>query len=223
MKKNLFFEFSAYVLQYSHIARYSLFVGLFFPFFAMANLIPSENANIDPPQSGISGSLFISSDAVVVGIENVHLVEVESKKPIQVAKETSKKKTFTEEVATIAAEKLQEKAALELVYYNKNAAKPSYTFIPSPLGSADFLQKYGQAAKVAIPATNTLQHIALHKEVYKNTLFVQLQLKKQKYYTSISYLQSGKYTSASLRAPPSTVIASPLLPSLRVRQQKMNN
>ena len=80
--------------------------------------------------------------------------------------------------------------------------KPDCNFSTSPAGNSGNTQGLAKKQTGVFISYNVLQKHALASTYDKKILKIESQLIKQKFYTSLSYLQFGQYRTSSLRGPP---------------------
>ena len=148
--------------------------------------------------------IYVTSGVQIQGlsyITNTKVISIEkaltSKKKIQ---SKAKYITFKEQVTTIknakdqSLKKLQEKI-------NEKVKKYNYTTSQDNVLIQWVKLRFGTSA-----ASNNFTTFNFSNAFFSNEYHLNIfrsQVAKQKFYTSISYLQFGKYRNSSLRAPPS--------------------
>lgn len=196
MRKNLFSKTTKTTFANVTIAKYFLCVLLFLPlFFAAA---PPENEQ--PPQQEPT-KMFVVGEMKISGVENLSYVEIVPLETVETAPNTKvanakPPKTITKKTKTTVSEISETK-------YIAQKQKVSNTNVANSTKSdADFLQKLGSSTAAVAPANHyqKLQYFAATSVHTQNT---EVSLaNKQKFYTTLSYLQFGNSRSSSLRAPP---------------------
>ena len=196
MKKNSFSKTTKTIFANITIAKYFLCVLLFLPlFFAAA---PPENEQ--PPQQEPT-KMFVVGDMKISGAENLSYVEIVPLEIVETAPKTKvasakSQKTITKKNKTTASE------IIEIKYIAQKQKISNTSIANSTKSDADFLQKLGSSSAAVAPANHyqklqSFAATAMQKEHAK--IFI---ASKQKFYTTLSYLQFGNSRSCSLRAPP---------------------
>lgn len=166
-------------------------------FFWLGSQIPVEqqSESDEIQQQFQNENIYTSGGATISGLENIHTTYsvgfVERSPREQPVVEPSKEKKII-----IVAENSKEPVV-----------KPEYeshvTFSNTNSSSSLFLSVFN-TKNVCVPAvTPSLKSLQKKVDLQQALVVYQLQNSKQIYYTSLSYLQFGKYRNSSLRAPPS--------------------
>ena len=164
-------------------------------------IIPSKKVSQESPdvQEEEDKTIFVTVGTIVVGLDEFYKVKVVSgRKKTQIKKFT--KSTFLEQTNNTSSEK---KAKIKLAHLVKRIQeKAKNNFSVSSGGEAGITGGSGKTKTAVVLPSNVLQIHALASTYDQTILKIESQLKKQKFYTSLSYLQFGKFRSSSLRGPP---------------------
>ena len=164
-------------------------------------IIPSKKVSQESPdvQEEEDKTIFVTAGTIVVGLDEFYKVKVVSgRKKTQIKKFT--KSTFLEQTNNTSSEK---KAKIKLAHLVKRIQeKAKNNFSVSSGGESGITGRSGKTKTAVVLPSNVLQIHALASTYDQTILKIESQLKKQKFYTSLSYLQFSKYRSSSLRGPP---------------------
>ena len=160
---------------------------------------PVSKGTTDVQEEDDKTIFFISAGTTVVGLDQIYEVKVvsipEKSQPTEVSKVS-----FLEQANVALSEK---KAKIKLSHLkNKVHKKPDCNFSTSPAGNSGNTQGLAKKQTGVFISYNVLQKHALASTYDIKILKIESQLIKQKFYTSLSYLQFGKYRTSSLRGPP---------------------
>ena len=144
-------------------------------------------------------TIFVTAGTTVVRLDEFYKVKVVSgRKKTQIKKFT--KSTFLEQTNNTSSEK---KAKIKLAHLLKRIQeKAKNNFSVSSGGESGITGRSGKTKTAVVLPSNVLQIHALASTYDKLLISISAQLEKQKFYTSLSYLQFGKYRNSSLRGPP---------------------
>ena len=163
-------------------------------------IIPSKKVSQESPDvQEEDKTIFVTAGTIVVGLDEFYKVKVVSgRKKTQIKKFT--KSTFLEQTNNTSSEK---KAKIKLAHLLKRIQeKAKNNFSVSSGGESGITGRSGKTKTAVVLPSNVLQIHALASTYDQTILKIESQLKKQKFYTSLSYLQFSKYRSSSLRGPP---------------------
>ena len=163
-------------------------------------IIPSKKVSQESPDvQEEDKTIFVTAGTIVVGLDEFYKVKVVSgRKKTQIKKFT--KSTFLEQTNNTSSEK---KAKIKLAHLVKRIQeKAKNNFSVSSGGEAGITGGSGKTKTAVVLPSNVLQIHALASTYDQTILKIESQLKKQKFYTSLSCLQFGKFRSSSLRGPP---------------------
>ncbi|WP_326986791.1 hypothetical protein [Chryseobacterium sp. MP_3.2] len=143
--------------------------------------------------------IFITSGTTVIGLENIYNVKL-------VALKAKAKPKKVENSALSEQVKLAEKNSQEKLAVTKKAKelniKTEVIFYADPSGNSDIKKQSGSFFAAVISPFNVLQKSVLASSNSKHTATIKLEEKKQKFATSLSYLQFGPLINSFLRGPP---------------------
>ena len=200
MKKNLF----TVPLGIQHIKSYTIRLFAVFLLLLFCNL-QIKGAAVDSinSQKNSQAVIYVSGGTQITGaseFSNAHIVEISTKHSSKkVISDKIHNANFSEQ---IIAKKKSTDQKLRLVQEKINK-KVQHSYYSSPLESE--LVKFAKAKlNFTAVTTNTSLFKYGHSTVQNTFLFKPHcgQILKQKFYTSLSYLQMGKLRSLSLRGPP---------------------
>lgn len=202
MRKKLFFDLFSDAGLLS--VRLPLLLLFFLPIFLMASQKQKDNHQKNSVQKNSSAIIFVGEGADVVGFSNFHKAKIVKASSAK-RKESKKAKdsTFSDRTKTaLSQKKAKEKASKNQQEKNtKIDTKIDFSFNNSPLSNSDIKQKSGFAFQAVISSFSFSKNFAIATYFYQISK-INTKLKKQKFYTSLSYLQFKKYRNSSLRAPP---------------------
>lgn len=180
------------------------FIIVMLPILSFANsteLIDSPS-EITPPQTQNPTKIYVSQGATIVGVENIsNLKIVSDTKTVQKKVKPVEKLTLSEEIQHAVVLKNVKEKEIKAATEKNIAKKTDFTFSNPLQSNSNFSQKSGNSLNAVFSPTNLLQKAAITSQ-YVINLKISAELKKQKIYNSLSYLQFRKYRSSSLRAPP---------------------
>lgn len=203
MDKKLFFNFYGGVLALP--VKLSILILFCLPMFAMASQKQTDDSEKKSQNEEKPATLFVGEGVGVVGFSNIHnakIVKVSGEKKKEAKK--VKDSTLSEEMKLALSQKKLNAAAEKkkaAAKYNEIVTRIDFNFNNSPVSNSDFKQKYSFGFQGVIPPFGFSQNFVIANYFYQLDK-INTQLKKQKFYTSISYLQFKKYRNSSLRAPP---------------------
>ena len=195
------FSFDFYSTAGLLSVRLPLLLLFFLPIFLMASQKQKDNHQKNSVQKNTSAIIFVGEGADVVGFSNFHKAKIVKVSSAQIKK--AKDSTFSDRTKTaLSQKKAKEKASKNQQEKNTNIDKKiDFSFNNSPLSNSDIKQKSGFAFQAVISSFSFSKNFAIATYFYQISK-INTQLKKQKFYTSLSYLQFKKYRNSSLRAPP---------------------
>ena len=164
-------------------------------------IIPSKKVSQESPdvQEEEDKTIFVTAGTTVVGLDKIYklkiVVEARKAQPNKVIKST-----FLEQTNNSLSEKKANKKLAQLVKRIQEKAKNNFSVSSS--GESGITGRSGKTKTAVVLPTNVLQIHALASTYHQTILKIESQLKKQNFYTSLSYLQFRKYCSSSLRGPP---------------------
>lgn len=181
----------------------SLLFVLFFSSFTFA-ATSIQKDSISAIQNNV---IFVSGNATIIGLENLSNANIVSLESTQRISSKSKVKTLakTEDhsiSAQIIKKETEEKEQIAKLQKQSNLnTSVAFLLLPS---SSDFNSTTSQQCNNAVVCSNLYSKVKFLKSVTKDLVFQNciVAKKKQKFCTSLSYLQFGKYRSSSLRGPP---------------------
>ena len=198
MRKNLFSKTTKTTFANVTIAKYFLCVLLFLPIFSYAASSVDQDPSL-PDQ--LSGVVYVSNSTTMYGADQMYIVtnkDANEKQIVATAKPAVKPVAISKE-----AIEHEEKIKAEKFKKEFPPVKAQVFVNNSSTNSSLLAAKQTAAWQATMPTTNP------QKQIFVSTFFNSLlttsvasQLSKQKYYVALSYLQFGKFRSASLRAPP---------------------
>lgn len=162
-----------------------------------------NNDSIVAPQQE-QAVIYLQDGAEVYGLSNnSNAIITKTKSPDFIVKQTKKKERRTTTVAMKIAEKEnEEKRDLKELQDKINHKISHFYYTDSDsntLLSAQMLNLNNEATNV-LGSSQNLKGIVAARELI--VISFKLQLAKQKFYTSLSYLQFGKLRNSFLRGPP---------------------
>ena len=166
-----------------------------------SEIIPSNTISKRTPnvQEEDDKTIFISAGTTVFGLDQIYQVKVATIPEIsQLNKFT--KSTFLEKTNKTLSEKEADKKLARLVKKIQEEAK--FHFSVSTGGNSKFTSALHENKTAVVVPSHIVQKHALASTYDQLLLKIESQLQKQKFYTSLSYLQFGKFRSSSLRGPP---------------------
>lgn len=164
-------------------------------------IIPSDKVSQESPGSLHEEEkiIFVTAGTIVVGFDQIYKVKVVSgikkSQPNKVIKST-----FLQQTNNTLSEKKAKKKLARLVKRIQEKAKNNFSV--SSGAESGITGRSGKTKTAVVLPTNVLQIHALASTYDQTILKIESQLKKQKFYTSLSYLQFGKFRNSSLRGPP---------------------
>ena len=164
-------------------------------------IIPSDKVSQESPGNLHEEEkiIFVTAGTIVVGFDQIYKVKVVSGiKKSQPNKVT--KSTFLEKTNKTLSEKEADKKLARLVKKIQEEAK--FHFSVSTGGNSKFTSALHENKTAVVVPSHIVQKHALASTYDQLLLKIESQLQKQKFYTSLSYLQFGKFRSSSLRGPP---------------------
>lgn len=200
MLKNLFFKecitFIKALLSFNKSSSRKI---VFFLLLSL-NFFKAVPLEVELPVQDPQAIIYVSGNAQIYGNLNTSVViakdKIESTRVTNVPHKVKKQHNQVE-LANVAKKESYEKLAAKIASKKKPVF---YTSNPSDNLSTQQLKLITSAVAVAM-AHNFNNFNAVIPEITSVILLI-AQSKKQKYYTSLSYLQFGKYRSSSLRGPP---------------------
>lgn len=174
---------------------------LFFPAstFAIGKKIDQKGVQI----TETSNEIYVGEGTTIVGLLNMNDTKVinmdfkQKKKSKKISKST-----FSQEMTIALSEKKAKIKTAEKVeeqVVNKNV---NFFYKGNQKSDSNYSQKSRNLYTAVFSPFNVLQKtVAACADTYQIAA-IKLAVKKQKFFTSLSYLQFGKYRSSSLRAPP---------------------
>ena len=179
----------------------SLCVLLFLPIFSYA----ASSVDQDPSMPNqFSGVVHVSSSAVIYGADQMHVITEKdlSEKPIvDRAKQAVKPAAISREAIEQEKKSKAEKFEKEFPPVEAQAFLNNSTTDSSLLAAKQTVN--GQAT-ITTPSQQKQILNATSVDIGRSTA-IDPHLVKQKYYTTLSYLQLRKYSSSSLRGPPRNI------------------
>ena len=188
-----------------HFKKFKILTGfkflcvlLFLPISSYAAGSPNDNTQL-PNQ--FSGVVYVSNSTVIVGADQMHIVtekDLSGKQIVTTAKPAVKPVAISKEAIE------QEKKIKEEKFKKEFPPVKAQAFLNNSSTDSSLLaakQTVNCQATVSTPSPQKQVLTAIVIDIVRS-ICIDTQLVKQKYYTSISYLQFGKYRSSSLRAPP---------------------
>ena len=146
-------------------------------------------------------AIFVTGGATVFGLENIYNAKV-----VAVQDETKPKKFFKPSISgqiTLALSKKEPKVKWAHGAKEKELQqKVDFSFSAAPFGSPDFKHQSKFFFTAVIPLFNPLQKSGIVGSNFEKAASVSQQVKKQKFDTSISFLQFSKLLDSFLRGPP---------------------
>lgn len=179
-----------------------LFVFLCSTFSFASTLLPNDTIQIKK-----MAEIYISGNAVIRGsnhLSNSNIVSIEatenksSKIKIKILAKTEDH-TISEQVI-----KKEKEAKEKFAKLQKQVKENATIFITQNLASSDFNTTSSQNRSSAVVVSNFYSLFKFLKAIQEIAVTQKciLERKKQKFYTSLSYVHFGKYRNSSLRAPP---------------------
>ncbi|PQA98247.1 hypothetical protein SAMN05421796_1223 [Chryseobacterium piscicola] len=167
----------------------------------LTNIISSDDISQESPdiQEEDNETIFISEGTTIVGLDKIYKVKIvlETRKP----EPTEFSKTsFSEQTNNTLSEIKADKKLARLVKKIQEEAK--FHFSVSTGGNSKITSALDENKTAVVVPSNIVQKHALASTYTQVILKIESQLQKQKFYTSLSYLQFGKFRSSSLRGPP---------------------
>ncbi|MEG2079854.1 hypothetical protein [Chryseobacterium sp.] len=164
-------------------------------------IIPSDKVSQESPNhlEEKDKTIFVTGGTTVIGLDKIYKVKIvlETRKP----EPTEFSKTsFSEQTIKTLSEKKADKKLARLV--KKIQEKTKYHFSVSSGGESGITGRLHKTKKAVVFTSNVVQKHALASTYNQVILKIESQLQKQKFYSSLSYLQFGKFRSSSLRGPP---------------------
>ena len=201
MKFNLFFRITqpkvAGSVFRSKFSLLLLFILVGIPSVISASVL--ENDNLD---QGSEGVIYVSGNAVLFGensISNGKIIEIESTKE-NVSREPTKKLEVIADLVKVHQK--SKEIALQKILDNAKKDKKKICF-ESSWNPKFFNLTLSKMAGFSSQISNSYSKLSALLHFWVKVLpNYKIQLEKQKYYTSLSYLQFGKYTNSSRRGPP---------------------
>lgn len=145
--------------------------------------------------------IFVTSGTTVIGLENEYNIKVVALK----AKAKPRKvenSALSEQIKLALAEKETKVKLAQTKKAKELNIKTEVTFYADPSGNSDIKKQSGSFFAAVISPFNVLQKSVLASSNSKHTATIKLEEKKQKFATSLSYLQFGPLRNSFLRGPP---------------------
>ena len=167
----------------------------------LTSIISSDDISQESPdiQEKDNETIFISAGTTIVGLDKIYKVKIVVEKRKSQPTEFSKTSFLEQTNKTLSEKKADKKLAL-LVQRIQEEAKNN--FLVSSSGDSGITVSSGKTKTAIVVSSNIVQNHALASTYDQTILKIESQLQKQKFYTSLSYLQFGKFRSSSLRGPP---------------------
>lgn len=171
---------------------------LFCAVFAQAN-------NYEESQmTNLSQTIFVSNKAIIYGAEHMHILNSSYKLPKRPVVDKTPKSTKKLEVIAdlVKVHQKSKEIALQKILDNAKKDKKKICF-ESSWNPKFFNLTLSKMAGFSSQISNSYSKLSALLHFWVKVLpNYKIQLEKQKYYTSLSYLQFGKYTNSSRRGPP---------------------
>ena len=167
-------------------------------------IVPSKKVSQESPdvQQEDDKTIFFTAGTTVVGLDNINKVKVVSGRKKSQPKKVEKSSILEQTNNTSSEKKAKIKLARLVRRIQENSKNKFTVFSASESG---ITERSGKVKPVVALPSSTLQKHALASTYNYAILKIVSQLKKQKFYTSLSYLQFGKYRNSALRGPPYAV------------------
>lgn len=177
---------------------------LLLPIFLLASVSHKISEKEQIPQNDSSTKIFMSEGTVMVGSENMYQAEVIQVNNVEDIKNSSiAKLSLPQEENKAISQKELQRNKNKIAYKPLTKTKVEYNFSSIPLGTSDINQKLQHSIIAIISPNNTVQKSSGTESSFNKIVAITSQLKKQKYYSSLTYSQFCKYSNSSLRGPPS--------------------
>lgn len=165
----------------------------------------STPAQIDSIATEKSAEIYVSGSAIIKGVENFSNASIVSIETLENKTSNSKVKTLAKtEDQSISAQiiRKEKEAAQKIAKLQKQIKETATVFITKNPASSYFNNSSSQNGSIAVVSSTSI--IKFLKDISRLAISQHCKedIKKQKYYTTLSYLQFGKYRNSSLRAPP---------------------
>lgn len=200
MIKTIFSLFNDFVVFATVKSLFCIFLVL--PLFLLATPLEKLNDELASNQSDPSVIVFITDGVKIVGEDNIYNAEVvvDEKIKLNAIPKIAKDSPIKSEANT-ATKDLQE---FKNSHKKKEVTKSELicTFSNTSSENSTFQNTLAKVFRAVISSRYLLQKIDSTDRYETENVEITSQLKKQKFYTSLSYLQFGKYSSSSLRGPP---------------------
>jgi hypothetical protein len=164
-------------------------------------IIPSKKVSQESPdvQEEEDKTIFVTAGTTVFGLDQIYQVKVATIPEISQLNKVTKS-TFLEKTNKTLSEKKADKKLARLVKKIQEEAK--FHFSVSTGGNSKITSALHENKTAVVVPSHIVQKHALASTYDQLILKIESQLQKQKFYTSLSYLQFGKFRSSSLRGPP---------------------
>lgn len=199
--KNLFFkEYIPFLRTLLLVDRMSAHQVIFIFLFSI-NFFKATAVENQPPVQNIQAVIYVSGNAQVYGtINNAVIIDKDKNQAatLDIGNKETKKQLSEIRIASVKKKATYKKLAEKI----KSVKKRVFYTSTSKSKLKDFyLNKIGPSA-VSLHVNTSLKYAST--KISESNLVVKYntQLQKQKFYTSLSYLQFEKFCSAALRGPP---------------------
>ena len=161
------------------------------------------NTNTDSTTVNYPIKISIAKGTLMYGMENLHDAEVVIVKS-DVKKGSKKviKHTLSQEITIELSQKKEKIKTAEKVKYDQVSKKVDIKYSTNSTGNSNYSKKPINYFAAVFSPFNILQNTAVKSLDVYQMVAINVAFKKQKFFTSLSYLQFDKYKSSSLRGPP---------------------
>ena len=205
MKKKLLLIFTDFQFKRNFASRFLQSILLFLPLFFFSVSTEShdleEQTDAHLPES--SAVIYMVSGSTMVGSSHIHQTKIVHLD--EVIKKEIEQKKYARSVEIISTKSLVKRQKFEKKVVKKEVAKIKLEFCTNPADNSDFNQKSQNSFRALTLPNNRLQKSIVTNVYFAKVVEIEEQLKKQKNYFSLFFLQLPIFQNSSLRGPPTHI------------------
>ena len=171
-------------------------------FSASKNIPSEEGAAVSPNLQAEPFVIYVTSGVNVINLEsedNIKVVAVKAKVKLKKVENSA----LSEQLKLAKAEKKSQGKLAQIKKAKELNIKAEVTFYADPSGNSDIKKQTKSFFAAIISPFNLLQKSAIHASESKYATAITLEVRQQKFSTSLSYLQFSPLRNSFLRGPPS--------------------